>query len=65
MFVPPVVVVLKDRYDDMVEDLLIQEKVNGYSCIPEYKEKNFIPSKLTIVAKKDGVSVFTETINIW
>lgn len=29
LFVPPVVVELKDRYDDIVEDLLIQEKVNG------------------------------------
>ena len=37
LFVPPVVVALKDRCDDMVEDLLRQEKVNGYQCLPEYQ----------------------------
>jgi hypothetical protein len=65
LFVPPVVVGLKDRYDNIVEDLLVQEKVNGYSCTPEYKGKSFIPSKLTVIARKDGKDVFTQTINIW
>ncbi len=65
LYVPPVIVELKDRYDDIVEDLLVQGKVSGYSCTPEYKGNSFIPSKLTIVASKDGEAVFTETINIW
>lgn len=65
LFVPPVVVELKDRYDDMVEDLLVQGKVSGYSCTPEYKGNSFVPSKLTIVASKDKEPVFTQTINIW
>lgn len=65
LYVPPVIVELKDRYDDIVEDLLVQGKVSGYSCTPEYKGNSFIPSKLTIVASKDGSPVFTETINIW
>ena len=65
LFVPKVVVELKDRYDDMVEQLLIEGKVNGYSCTPEYKDKSFVPSKLNITAKKGGEAVFTETINIW
>lgn len=56
---------LKDRYDDMVEDLLVQGKVKGYSCTPQYKGKSFVPSDITIVAKKDGEAVFTETIHIW
>lgn len=65
LFVPPVVVELKDRYDDMVEDLLVKGHVNGYSCTPEYKGKSFIPSSLTVVARKDGQDVFTQKINIW
>jgi len=65
LFVPPVVVKLKDRYDDMVEDLLVKGKVNGYVCTPEYKEKSFVPSKICIEAKKDGEVIFKETINIW
>uniref|UniRef100_UPI0040575FF0 hypothetical protein n=1 Tax=Acetatifactor sp. TaxID=1872090 RepID=UPI0040575FF0 len=65
LFAPPVVVELKDRYDDMVEDLLVQGKVSGYSCTPEYKGDSFIPAKLTIVASKDGTPVFTQTIEIW
>ena len=65
LFVPRTVVTLKDRYDDMVEELLVQGKVSGYSCTPEYKGKSFVPSKLTIVASKDKEPVFTQTINIW
>lgn len=65
LFVPPVIVELKERYDDMVEQLLRQNKVSSYSCIPEYKGKSLIPSRLTIIAGKDGMAVFTETIKIW
>jgi len=65
LFVPPVVVELKDRYDDMVEELLVQGKVSGYSCTPEYKGNSFIPAKLTIVASQNQEPVFTQTINIW
>ena len=43
---------LKDRYDDMVEKLLVEDKVNGYSCSPAYKGSSFIPSKIEITAKK-------------
>lgn len=65
LYVPPAVVMLKDRYDDMVEHLLEQEKVNGYECKPEYRGNSFIPCSLTIIAKKDGQAVFTENIKIW
>ena len=65
LFVPPVVVELKDRYDDMVEELLVQGKVSSYSCTPEYKGESFIPFRLKIVAGKDGEDIFTEVINIW
>ena len=65
LFVPPFVVEWKDRYDDMIEDLLLQEKVSSYSCTPEYKGNSFIPARLVIKAGKDGADVFTETINIW
>lgn len=64
LFVPPFVVELKDRYDDMVENLLLQDKVNGYSCNPEYKWHSFIPYKIQIMANKDGKPIFIETINI-
>lgn len=65
LYVPPFVVELKDRYDEMVEDLLRQEKVNGYRCNPEYRGNSFVPCSLNIVASKDGKPIFTETINIW
>lgn len=65
LFVPRAAVELKDRYDDMVEDLLVQGKVSGYSCTPVYKGKSFVPSKITITASKDGRPVFTETIEVW
>jgi len=65
LFVPPVIVELKERYDDMVENLHRQDKVSSYSCIPEYRGRSTIPSKLTIIAGKDGMAIFTETIKIW
>ena len=65
LYVPKDIVALKDRYDDMVESLLRQGKINGYSCTPQYKGQSFVPSELTIEAKKDGEPVFTETIHIW
>lgn len=63
LYVPPFVVELKDRYDDMVEDLLKGGKVSKYICVPDYKGKSFIPSALTISAS--GESLFEETIQIW
>lgn len=63
LFVPPFVVELKERYDDMVQDLLEQGKVSSYNCTPQYKGKSFIPSSITITAS--GTTTFTETINIW
>jgi len=65
VYAPPVAVALKDRCDDMVEDLLRQEKVNGYACTPEYKGKSVVPSRITVVAKLDGKPVFTESVEIW
>lgn len=65
VFVPSIIVELKDRYDDMVEDLLVEGKVDGYSCKVEYKEKSCIPSKLNIIAKMDGKPVFSQTIKVW
>lgn len=50
VYVPPIVVELKARYDAMVEDLLVEDKVNGYTASPDYKSASF----LQIVAKKDG-----------
>lgn len=65
VFVPTVVVELKDRYDDMVEDLVRKGKVDGYSCDLEYKGKSQVPSKIHIQSKKEGKPVFKETINVW
>lgn len=65
LFVPAVVVELKDQYDDIVEDLLDQGKINGYSCTPTYKGNSFVPSELTIIARNNREDVFTQTINIW
>lgn len=65
LWVPPVTVALKRRCDDMIEDLLRQEKVNGYECRPEYLGKSFVPVSVTVIAKMDGEPVFTECIRIW
>jgi hypothetical protein len=63
VFVPEFVVMLKDRFDNVVADLLEQGKVTGYSASPEYKGKSFIPSALILEAK--GTGSITERIEIW
>lgn len=65
LFVPEAVVALKDRFDDQVERLLVEGKVNGYSCDPQYRGKSVIPCDLKVIARNNGADVFTETIHIW
>lgn len=65
VYAPPAAVALKERCDGMVEDLLRREKVNGYSCTPEYKGTSAVPCKITVTAKKDGEPVFTESVSVW
>ena len=63
LYAPESVKILKQRFDKIIEELLIDGKKLGYSAKPEYKGKSFIPSKLKISVTGD--SEFIETINIW
>lgn len=65
LYVPVGVNKIKESYDNIIEDLLRQDKVKSYKCVPEYKGKSVIPTKITMIAGKDGVEVFKETIEIW
>lgn len=65
LFVPIEIGKLKESYDNIVADLLAQGKVKSYNCKPEYKGKSCVPCKITIRSGKDGVDVFSETIEIW
>ena len=65
VFVPSFAVELKDRCDDFIEKMVIEEKVQGYSCNPEYKGNSFIPSKIKVVVTNEGKEVFSQTIEIW
>lgn len=65
VFVPPEAVWIKERYDDVLENLLQEGKINNYSCEQEYKGDSFVPSKILVQAFKDGVQVFCQTINVW
>lgn len=65
IYVPKGVNKLKVSCDNIIADLLDEEKVKSYDCRPEYKGNSFIPSKITITSGKDGNVVFQETINIW
>ena len=63
VYVPQAVVMLKDRFDNLVGDLLDQGLVTGYSANPEYKGNSFIPSAIVMEAK--GKGGITERIEIW
>ena len=63
VFAPEIVKELKQRFDSMIEGLLIDGKQLHYTAQPQYKGKSFIPSQLKISVTGD--SEFEETINIW
>lgn len=65
LLVPPAVVARKDQCDDMVEKLLMEGKVNGYDCVPEYEGDNIVPRKIEVIGYMDGQPVYSETIQIW
>ena len=65
LYVPIGINKIKEEYDNIIADLLEQNKVQSYRCDPEYKGSSFIPCKITITSGKDGQDVFKETINIW
>jgi len=65
VFTPPAAVEAKDRFDDKVEALLMQGKVQGYTAKPEYRGKSIVPCRITVTATKDGSPVLTETFEIW
>ena len=63
LYVPEFVETFKNKFDKIVEDLLLDGKKLSFVATPEYKGKSFVPSKLKLVVTGD--SEFTETINIW
>ncbi|WP_316803489.1 hypothetical protein [Pedobacter nototheniae] len=63
LYVPAFVNFYKDRFDIMIENLLLEGKELNYSAVPEYKGNSFIPGSLLISVSGDAK--FQETINIW
>ena len=63
LYVPPVIVELKDRFDALVADLLEEGKVSSYSASPEYRGDSFIPCKIKLTAS--GEASLSEEIVIW
>lgn len=65
LYVPIGIVEFKESFDNIVAELLENGQVKSYNCKPEYKGNSCIPCKLTISSGKDGVEVFSQTIEIW
>lgn len=63
VYVPEFVVEQKERYDDIVEKLLVEGKASSYRCVAEYKGDSKVPSSLVITIKGQGF--LRERINIW
>lgn len=63
LYVPHFVLELKNRYDNLIEELIREGKQLSYSAAPAYKGQSFIPSSITITASGDAD--FSETIEIW
>lgn len=63
VYVPEFAAMLKERFDNLVGDLLEAGKVDSYSAAPEYRGKSFVPSALLLEAKGEGG--ITERIEIW
>ncbi len=65
LYVPVGINKIKERYDNMLADLVEQGKAASFNCKPEYKGNSVIPSRITITSGKDGVEVFKQTIEVW
>lgn len=63
VYVPEFAAMLKERFDNLVGDLLEAGKVSSYSASPEYRGKSFVPSALVLEAKGEGG--ITERIEVW
>lgn len=65
LYVPVGINRIKERYDNIIADLVEQGKAKSFDCISDYKGNSFIPSSITIISGKDGVEVFKQTIKVW
>lgn len=65
VYVPKTIIELKDKADNMIEDLIKKGKLTVYSCNLDYKGKSLVPSSITVIGKKDKEEIFSEKINIW
>lgn len=66
VYVPSEVVNQKERIDDELENYMQSGRsVKNYICIPSYKGKSSVPSKLKIQAFIDGTEQFVRNIDIW
>lgn len=66
VYAPSQAVEQKNKIDDELENYMKQGRtVKGYMCIPSYKGKCSIPSKLKIQAFIDGTEPFVRNIDIW
>lgn len=55
----------REIYLMRIEELLEQEKVNGYECKTEDRGNNFIPFSFAITVNENGQEVFSENIKVW
>lgn len=66
VYAPVEAVKQKNEIDDKLEEYIKEgRRVQGYICIPSYKGKCSIPSKLKIQAFIDGTEQFVRNIDIW
>lgn len=66
VYAPVVAVEQKNKVDEELEKYINEGRtVKGYMCIPSYKGKCSIPSKLKIQAFIDGTEQFIRNIDIW
>jgi hypothetical protein len=66
VYAPAAAVDLKNKIDDELEEFMNQGRaVKGYRCIPSYKGKSGIPTRIVIQAFIDGFEQFVRDINIW
>ena len=66
VYVPSDIVKQKEKIDDELENYMKKGRsIKSYMCIPSYKGKSSIPSKIQIKAFIDGSEEFVRTIDIW
>jgi hypothetical protein len=65
VYAPPAIAALRERVDDMAEQMIRDGRRVGLSCQPSYKGASRVPADLALAITENNQAVFSQTIHVW